>query len=111
VLKTQIAGALDDVSLGPTAIIAYEPVWAIGTGVAATSADAQEAIAFIRGQVAELQGHAIADEIRILYGGGVTPANIAEYVGLPDVDGGLVGGASLVAASYLEMIRNVSAIA
>jgi triosephosphate isomerase len=109
VLKTQIAGALDDVSLGPTAIIAYEPVWAIGTGVAATSADAQEAIAFIRGQVAELQGHAIADAIRILYGGSVTPANIAEYVGLPDVDGGLVGGASLVAASYLEMIRNVSA--
>jgi triosephosphate isomerase len=111
VLKTQIGGALDDVSLGPTAIIAYEPVWAIGTGVAATSADAQEAIAFIRGQVAELQGHAIADEIRMLYGGSVTPANIAEYVGLPDVDGGLVGGASLVAASYLEMIRNVSAIA
>jgi triosephosphate isomerase len=111
VLKTQIGGALDDVSLGPTAIIAYEPVWAIGTGVAATSADAQEAIAFIRGQVAELQGHTIADEIRILYGGSVTPANIAEYVGLPDVDGGLVGGASLVAASYLEMIRNVSAIA
>ncbi|MGE0058454.1 MAG: triose-phosphate isomerase [Dehalococcoidia bacterium] len=111
VLKTQIVGALEDVSLGPSAIVAYEPVWAIGTGVAATSADAQEAISFIRGQLAELQGGAIASEVRILYGGSVTPANIAEYVGLPDVDGGLVGGASLVAASYLEMIRNVASIA
>lgn len=111
VLKTQLLGALDDVSLGPSAIIAYEPVWAIGTGVAATAADAQEAIGFIRGQIAELQGGAMASAVRILYGGSVTPANIAEYVGLPDVDGGLVGGASLVAASYLEMIRNVSAIA
>jgi triosephosphate isomerase len=111
VLKTQLLGGLDDVSLGPTAIIAYEPVWAIGTGVAATSADAQEAIAFIRTQLAEHLGAALADEIRILYGGSVTPANIAEYVGLPDVDGGLVGGASLQAASFLEMIRNVSAIA
>ena len=110
VLRTQVRGALEGVTLDQTAIIAYEPVWAIGTGVAATSNDAQEAIAFIRGQLNELQGEAVSSAIRILYGGSVTPANIAEYVGLPDVDGGLVGGASLVAASYLEMIRNVSTI-
>jgi triosephosphate isomerase len=111
VLKAQIAGALDGVSFGPSAIVAYEPVWAIGTGVAATSSDAQDAIAFIRRQLSTFTGEAVAQNVRILYGGSVTPANIAEYVALPDVDGGLVGGASLVAASFLEMVRNVAAIA
>jgi triosephosphate isomerase len=111
VLRTQVRGALDGVTLEASAIIAYEPVWAIGTGVAATSADANDGIGAVRAEIAALQGDEIAQQVRILYGGSVTPANIAEYVSLPEVDGGLVGGASLVAASYLEMIRNVSGIA
>jgi triosephosphate isomerase len=110
-LRRQVRGALEDMSLQADAVIAYEPVWAIGTGVAATSADANAAISFIRSEVAALQGEEVAAQIRILYGGSVTPANIVEFVGQPEVDGGLVGGASLVAASYVEMVRNVSAIA
>ena len=111
VLRLQIQGALMDVELPPAAVIAYEPIWAIGTGVAATTTDASEAIGFIREEIAKLQGAAVADAVRILYGGSVTPANIAEFVALADVDGGLVGGASLVAESYAEMVRSVGALA
>jgi triosephosphate isomerase (TIM) len=104
-LRGQVRGALSDITLPLSAIIAYEPVWAIGTGVAATAADANEAIGFIRGEVAALQGDATAQSVRILYGGSVTPANIAELVGQPEVDGGLVGGASLVAESFAQMVQ------
>ncbi len=110
VLRRQVRGALEGVTLTSSAIVAYEPVWAIGTGVAATSTDANDAIGFVRSEIAALQGESIASQVRILYGGSVTPANIAEYIGQPEVDGGLVGGASLVAASFLEMVRNVAAI-
>jgi triosephosphate isomerase len=105
VLRRQVEGALAGVSLPPSASIAYEPVWAIGTGVAATVQDAAEAIAFIREQVARLQGAATAEALHVLYGGSVTPANIAEFVARPEIDGGLVGGASLVANSYADMVR------
>ncbi len=108
VLKRQVEGALAGVSLPPSAVIAYEPVWAIGTGVAATTDDANQAIGFIRQELARLQGESIADQVRILYGGSVTPANVAEYVAQPEVDGALVGGASLDAGSFLEMLRRVA---
>jgi len=107
VLRRQVRGALSDITLPGSAIVAYEPVWAIGTGVAATAQDASDAIAFIRAEVAALQGDATAQAIRILYGGSVTPANIAELVSQPEIDGGLVGGASLVADSFAAMVKAI----
>ena len=85
--------------------IAYEPVWAIGTGVTATTEQAQEAHAFCRGLVAELFTPEIAAAMRIQYGGSVKPGNAGELVGQPDVDGALVGGASLTADSFLGIIN------
>jgi triosephosphate isomerase len=108
VLKSQVHGALASVTLPASAVIAYEPVWAIGTGVAATVQDATEAIAFIRAEVASLQGEAVAAAVRILYGGSVSPANIAEFVAQPEIDGALVGGASLVAESFIQMVQAVA---
>jgi len=89
--------------LGPV-LIAYEPVWAIGTGKVATAAQAQEAHAFIRGWVADRQGEEFAGALRILYGGSAKPENVAELLACPDVDGCLVGGASLNAAAFLAMV-------
>jgi triosephosphate isomerase len=108
VLRTQVRGALAGIALPESAVLAYEPVWAIGTGVAATAQDANDAIAFIRGEVASLQGDATAQAVRILYGGSMSPANVAELVGQPEVDGGLVGGASLVAESFAQMVQAVA---
>ena len=83
-------------------IVAYEPVWAIGTGKTATSAQAQEAHAFLRGRVAA-KDKAVAQELPILYGGSVKGSNAAELFAMPDVDGGLVGGASLVAEEFVAI--------
>ena len=107
VLRRQVQGALSSVDFPATAIVAYEPVWAIGTGVAATAQDANDAIGFIRGELASLKGGSVADAVRILYGGSMTPANVAELVAQPEVDGGLVGGASLVADSFAEMVKAI----
>jgi triosephosphate isomerase (TIM) len=88
-------------------VIAYEPIWAIGTGKTATSAQAQEMHAHLRSVLAAQYGNAVADEISILYGGSVKAANAREIFGMPDVDGGLVGGASLVTAEFSEIIRSL----
>jgi triosephosphate isomerase (TIM) len=86
-------------------VIAYEPVWAIGTGKTATSAQAQEAHRFIRSLVDSLLGAASAAAIRILYGGSVKPENVSELMSMPDIDGGLVGGASLNPESFAKIVR------
>ena len=88
-------------------IVAYEPVWAIGTGRNATPAQAQEAHAFIRSQIAGLAGASAADACRILYGGSMKPDNVAELAGQADVDGGLIGGASLDAASFATLVARI----
>jgi triosephosphate isomerase len=87
-------------------VIAYEPVWAIGTGKAATGPGANAVVAHaIRGPLGEMFGQAVAEATRVQYGGSVTPANIAEFMAQPDLDGGLVGGASLKAADFAEIVR------
>jgi len=107
VLERQLKGGLDgltETQLAPV-IIAYEPVWAIGTGKVASDEQAQEAHAFIRGVVAELYGKGAADKVRILYGGSVKPENVKGLMSCPDIDGALVGGASLKAASFAPIVR------
>ena len=89
-------------------VIAYEPVWAIGTGVTASAEQAQEAHAFVRSLVAEEFGAEAAAKVRIQYGGSVKPANAAELMACPDIDGALIGGASLEPQSFLDIIVNGS---
>jgi triosephosphate isomerase len=84
-------------------VIAYEPVWAIGTGKVATPEQAQEVHALIRGLVAELGSAAVAAQVRIQYGGSVKPDNVADLAAQPDIDGALVGGASLKADDFLAI--------
>ncbi|HVE14627.1 MAG TPA: triose-phosphate isomerase [Elusimicrobiota bacterium] len=107
VLETQIAGGLKGFAPADLSslVIAYEPVWAIGTGKTATPAQAQEAHLFIRKQLAKLHGDAFAQSVRILYGGSVTPENIDAIMAEPDVDGALVGGASLKPASFVRIVK------
>ena len=85
-------------------VIAYEPVWAIGTGEVATPEDAQEVCGAIRGRVAELVGQEAADKVRIQYGGSVKAGNVVAIMGQPDVDGALVGGACLVAEEFAQIV-------
>lgn len=87
-------------------VIAYEPVWAIGTGVNATKEEAQEAHRYIRGLLAKMHGDEVAKAIRIQYGGSVKPENIKELISQEDVDGALVGGASLKADSFIAIVKN-----
>ncbi|MBB6673132.1 triose-phosphate isomerase [Cohnella nanjingensis] len=86
-------------------VIAYEPIWAIGTGKSSSATDANEAIAYIRSVVSGLFGAEVAAQVRIQYGGSVKPNNVAEYMGQPDIDGALVGGASLEPASYAALVE------
>jgi triosephosphate isomerase len=106
VVETQLKEGLAGIgsAFGEPLVIAYEPVWAIGTGRTATPAQAQEVHAFIRGQVKALLG-AIGANIRILYGGSVTPDNVVALMAQPDLNGALVGGASLKSDSFLKIIE------
>jgi triosephosphate isomerase (TIM) len=108
VLETQVSGSLAGLTREQMVetIIAYEPVWAIGTGKTATSAQAQEAHAFIRGLLVKLFDPTAARKARIQYGGSVKPSNARELMSLPDVDGALVGGASLESRSFADIIKN-----
>jgi len=94
---------LDAVALAPL-VVAYEPIWAIGTGRTAKAEDAQEVHGAIRAKLAELKGESWANSVRILYGGSVKPANADELLAQPDIDGALVGGASLSADNFIPII-------
>jgi triosephosphate isomerase len=100
VVGGQLAGSLPDGAQAGNLVIAYEPVWAIGTGLTPTPADVAEVHGFLRGRLVALLG-AEGSNVRILYGGSVKPSNAAELMAVPDVNGALVGGASLKAADFL----------
>ena len=108
VLETQVRGSLASLTKEQMieTIVAYEPVWAIGTGKTATTQQAQEAHAFIRNLLGQIFDDATARKVRIQYGGSVKPANAKELMSQPDVDGALVGGASLESRSFADIIKN-----
>ena len=112
IVQTQVEQGLQGVSkeIATNVVIAYEPVWAIGTGKVATTAQAQEVHAFIRSLLTMLFGEPIAQKIRILYGGSMKPANAPELLAQQDIDGGLIGGASLEARSFLDLIQAAAAV-
>jgi triosephosphate isomerase len=107
VVKRQVDAILNAVTAeeAKKVVIAYEPVWAIGTGKVATPEQAQEVHAFIRLRIGTVHGKAVADALRILYGGSVKPDNVQGLMSLPDLDGALVGGASLKADSFLRLVH------
>ncbi|WP_010272959.1 triose-phosphate isomerase [Paenibacillus senegalensis] len=107
VCKLQTEAALQGLTAeqAAKAVIAYEPIWAIGTGKSSTSADANDVISYIRELVKELYGEEVAKAIRIQYGGSVKPNNITEYMQMSDIDGALVGGASLEPDSFIQLVE------
>ena len=109
VIRDQLTGSLANLCPKCVAnmVIAYEPIWAIGTGKSATKEDAQKCCAIVRDQVKVMYGEEAADSVRIQYGGSVKPENIVEYMACPDIDGALIGGASLKADSFTEIINKV----
>lgn len=106
VLTTQLTKGYANISADDAAktVIAYEPVWAIGTGKTATDEQAEETIKFIRTFLAELYGASVADGVRIQYGGSMKPSNAKSLMAQPDIDGGLIGGASLVPADFTKVV-------
>ena len=106
VIKAEISESLFHLTADQWAsiTIAYEPIWAIGTGKTATSDQAEEVHAFIRGLIADKYGKQLADDTTILYGGSCKPSNAPELFAKPDIDGGLIGGASLKAADFMGIV-------
>ena len=105
VLARQVRRGLDGVAWTAACVLAYEPVWAIGTGLAASGAQANEAVGFIRGLLTEAVGSELAAATRILYGGSVKAENAGEFLAQPEIDGALVGGASLDAEAFAAIVR------
>jgi triosephosphate isomerase len=110
VVSGQLKGALKGIEPVSDLVIAYEPVWAIGTGKAATGKQATATIQFIRGVVAKVWNRSIAEDLRILYGGSVTGANVAEFISHPEIDGALVGGASLKTEEFVSIVEQTAEI-
>jgi len=110
VVTDHVTGSLKDIAASASLVIAYEPVWAIGTGKAATSDQANNVIGMIRKVVAGIYGDTFAQSTRILYGGSVTADNIKELMSKPEIDGGLVGGASLKAESFISLVKQTSEV-
>ena len=108
VVSEQLKSSLEGIGAINDLVIAYEPVWAIGTGRAATGEQSNKVISFIRQSVSRLYGEGIAQTIRILYGGSVTADNTAEFIQQPEIDGALVGGASLKAAEFISIVKQTS---
>jgi triosephosphate isomerase len=110
VITRQVEAAFDGIALPKGTVIAYEPIWAIGTGRAATSDQANATIKVIRDTIARIYGDSVAQAMRIQYGGSVNNANIAEFIKQPEIDGALVGGASLKAAEFLGIVEQTAKI-
>ncbi|MBI4623195.1 MAG: triose-phosphate isomerase [Verrucomicrobia bacterium] len=112
VVQTQTERCLEGVGrdLAPSVVFAYEPVWAIGTGKVATTAQAQEVHGFIRGLLTKLFTDPVAQKVRILYGGSMKPANAPELLAQKDIVGGLIGGASLEARSFVDLVNAATAV-
>jgi len=110
VVSRQVSAALGGVEPVRDLVIAYEPVWAIGTGKAASGKQAAITVQFIREVVAKLWNKSLAQDLRILYGGSVTGANIAEFISHPEIDGALVGGASLKAEEFVGIIEKTAEV-
>ena len=110
VITRQVKAAFDGIALPKGTVIAYEPIWAIGTGKSASGEQANAVIKLIRGTVAQIYGDSTAQAMRIQYGGSVNNANIAEFIKQPEIDGALVGGASLKAAEFLGIVEQTAKI-
>lgn len=108
VLTRQVTQGLHEVPADANFVVAYEPIWAIGTGKAASASDAEQAISLIRRTISEKLGDSAAQETRILYGGSVKASNITDFISSPEIDGALVGGASLIADDFTGIVTATS---
>jgi triosephosphate isomerase (TIM) len=110
IVTIQIESSLEGIKKADSLTVAYEPIWAIGTGKAATGKQANSTISLIRNIIEKNYGRVISRNLRILYGGSVTAANIVEFVSQPDIDGALVGGASLKAGEFISIVKQTAEI-